>query len=429
MKKLTLACIALFGALAAFAQSGREYVSVYAEPDHLDWTYKVGENAQVRLFAVCQNVILRDVEFEYSYGPEKLDYTFTGKVKTDKNGFATIKVPGAKKPGFITVRPTMQYEGKTWSGRVNLAFSPDDIKPTVTLPDDFQEYWKNSMEKAAKVPMTTSIRRSEEQSNDNFDVYYVKIQAYKPGTHVYGVLTVPKTPGKKAAILRLPGAAVRSFSGPSDLSFQGFITLEIGVHGIPVDQDRELYAALSHDGLSDYVTRGIENRDSYYYKRVYMSCVRAIDYLCSREDVDTDRIAVWGGSQGGMLSIVTASLDKRVKAIFAYFPAFSDVCGYYNGRSGGWPHLFRNPKEKDIDIKLNTIRYFDTANFARFVDIPGIYAFGYNDITCCPTSTYSAYNVIPGEKQLMIARDTGHWLYPWETEKAMNWLKERFNMK
>lgn len=430
MKKLFLCLLGLLSVSAlALAQPSRKFVEVYAEPDHSDWVYQLGQKAQVKFFAVCQNVILKDVEFEYSYGPDKLAAVYEGTAKTDRNGFATVKIPGARKPGFVTVNVKMSLEGESYSGRVNLAYEPEKIQTTVTLPDDFTEYWENAKAAAAKVPMNPRVRYCEEESNERVAVYYVSLQAVRPGTHVYGVLTVPRTEGRKPAILRLPGAAVRSFHGPCELAYEGFVCLEIGVHGIPVDLDPEAYAALSRDGLSDYVGRGLESRDRYYYRRVYLSLCRALDYLCSRDDVDASRIAAYGGSQGGMLSIVAAGLDSRISALFAYFPAFSDVTGYHNGRGGGWPHLFTSGNESNLDAKLNTVRYYDTVNFARFVKVPGIYAFGYNDPVCCPTSTYSAYNVIPGPKQLMVARDTGHWLYPWQTDKAVKWLKEQFNME
>ncbi len=429
MKRILLTiAIVFFCCLALDAQPKQEFVRLCVAPDHEDWTYDCGQQAKVTFYAVCQNELLKDVEIEYNYGPDNLDPVFKGKVKLDSKGFATIKVPGAVQPGFVNVKANLTYEGHRYSGRTNLAFEPDKLRPTVTLPDDFTSYWEDAKSKAAKVPMLTRVRFCEEQSDDRVDVFYVRIQAVRPGTYVYGVLTVPKTPGPKPAILRLPGAAVRAFNGPCELAYEGFVCLEIGVHGIPVDQDPEIYRAVSANGMSDYVTKGIDNRDTYYYRRTYLSLVRAIDYLCSREDVDPARIAAYGGSQGGMLSIVAAGLDKRISALFAYFPAFCDVCGYYNGRAGGWPHLFRNPKQQGIDAKLNTLRYFDTANFARFVEVPGIYAFGYNDNVCCPTSTTSAYNVIPGPKQLLLARDTGHWLYPWQTEAALNWLKVQFGM-
>lgn len=431
MKKFFVSvAAAVLAALSVAAQPRQEFVEVYAEPDHADWTYRLGQQAQVKFYAVCQNVILKDVEFEYSYGPDKLKPVFKGKVKTDRNGFATIKVPGARKPGFITVKPSVKRDGKTYSGMLNLAFEPEKIEPTVTLPDDFTAYWEDAKAKAAKVPMDPYVRYCEEESDDKVAVYYIRLQAVRPGTHVYGVLTVPRTEGRKPAILRLPGAAIRSFHGPCEFAYDGFVCLEIGVHGIPVDQDPEMYAALSRDAMSDYVLKGLENRDTYYYRRTYLSLVRAIDYLCSREDVDASRIAAYGGSQGGMLSIVAAGLDSRISALFAYFPAFCDVTGYHNGRGGGWPHLFVNPdpSDRNLEAKLNAVRYFDTVNFARFVKVPGIYAFGYNDIVCCPTSTYSAYNVIPGDKRLLLARDSGHWLYPWQTEQAMRWIKDRFDM-
>ena len=89
------------------------------------------------------------------------------------------------------------------------------------------------------------------------------------------------------------------------------VVLEIGIHGIPVNQDREIYSALQSGSLAGYATMGLESRNTFYYKRVYMGCLRAIDYLCSLDSVDENRIAVYGGSQGGMLSIVTAALDSR----------------------------------------------------------------------------------------------------------------------
>ena len=246
--------------------------------------------------------------------------------------------------------------------------------------------------------------------------------------YVYGVLTVPKTAGRKPAILRLPGAAVRSFSGPNELAYEGFVVLEVGVHGIPVDQDKEIYRQLENGALSGYTTMGIDNRDTYYYKRSILGCVRAVDYLCTRDDVDTTRIATYGGSQGGMLSIMTAALNPKVSALFAYFPAFCDVTGYYHGRGAGWPHLFRDPNEPNLQARMDVSRYYDTVNFARLLRVPGFYAWGFNDPACCPTSTFSAYNVITAPKQLQVGRDTGHWLYPWQVENAMKWLKQQFNM-
>jgi len=46
-------------------------------------------------------------------------------------------------------------------------------------------------------------------------------------------------------------------------------------------------------------------------------------------------------------------------------------------------------------------------NFARRVKVSGLYSWGFNDETCPPTAMYSAYNVIPGQKKLLLALETG----------------------
>ena len=332
-------------------------------------------------------------------------------------------------PGFTTVNVSVTWDGKKYTGMTNIGFDPDKIQPTTSLPSDFTEFWEDAKAKAAKVPMLVRERYAPEESDDRVDVYYVRIQSYRVGNYVYGVLSVPKTEGPKPAILRLPGAAVRKFSGIDPLAYEGFVVLNIGVHGIPVDQATEMYRQLENGSMSGYVLKGIEHRDTYYYKRSYLGCVRAVDYLCSRADVDQARIACYGGSQGGMLSIVTASLDKRISALFAYYPAFCDVTGYYYGRSGGWPHLFIDRSDPLIEQKVAVSKYYDVVNFARFLTQPGFYAWGFNDIVCCPSSTFSAYNVITAPKTLKVARDTGHWLYPWQVDDAHAWLKKQLGVE
>jgi acetyl esterase/lipase len=46
----------------------------------------------------------------------------------------------------------------------------------------------------------------------------------------------------------------------------------------------------------------------------------AISYLQHREDVDPERIGIWGASFGGGVVIMTAALDRRVKAVVAMAP-------------------------------------------------------------------------------------------------------------
>jgi len=75
--------------------------------------------------------------------------------------------------------------------------------------------------------------------------------------------------------------------------------------------------------------------------------------------------------------------------------------------------------------KVETSKYFDVVNFARFVNVPGWYSWGYNDNVCPPTSTYSAYNVIEAEKELHIFQETQHWTFPEQREQRNTWLFDK----
>ena len=202
----------------------------------------------------------------------------------------------------------------------------------------------------------------------------------------------------------------------------GFITFRIGIHGIPVDMPRKYYDELAAGPLNDYPRIRLDDRDNYYYKRVYLGCIRAVDFIYSLPQFDGNNLCVQGGSQGGALSIVTAALDDRVKCLVAYYPALCDLTGYLHERAGGWPHLFRKDGPSFSDEQVETSRYYDVVNFARILKTPGFYTWGYNDMVCPPTSMYSAYNVIAAPKELFLAQETGHYNYPEQWVKAWEWM-------
>jgi cephalosporin-C deacetylase-like acetyl esterase len=191
--------------------------------------------------------------------------------------------------------------------------------------------------------------------------------------------------------------------------------------------DPSVYNDLARTTLDGYPFFNLDDRDRYYYKRVYLGCVRANDLLCSLPEFDGSTLAVTGGSQGGALSIVTAGLDPRVKFLAAFYPALCDVTGYLSGRAGGWPHMF-SESNKAFNVKkdkIETSKYYDVVNFARMVKAPGFYSWGYNDVTCPPTSMYSAYNVIQAPKKLCIFEETGHWTFPEQIDLSKKWLLDK----
>lgn len=404
--------------LNAFSQPATSLVKVIVSPDHKDWTYKVNEQAKFSVQVLKYGNLMENVTIDYESGPEMLpDVKKQGIVlKNGKTEFTgTMKVPGFYRIRIWAVVGEKRYEGLATAG-----FEPDKIQPTVKDPADFDSFWANAIAEARKTNLDPKLTLMPERCTSDANVYHISFQNETAGSRIYGILCVPKQPGKYPAILKVPGAGIRPYSGDSKTAGLGFITLEIGIHGIPVNLDQQVYDNLMNGALSSYWTVKMNDRNAHYYKRVYIGCVRAVDFIFSLPEFNGSDIAVTGGSQGGALTIVTAGLDKRIKKMAALYPALCDYSGYLNKRAGGWPHYFRDAEPKPGEIE--TLAYFDVVNFARRITIPGYYTWGYNDITCPPTSMYSAFNVISAPKELQIFQETGHWTFPEESEAVNNWL-------
>lgn len=118
--------------------------------------------------------------------------------------------------------------------------------------------------------------------------------------------------------MRLPGAGVRPYEGHIAEAEKGYITLDIGIHGIPVTMPASVYHNLLSGSLDKYWNFNWEDRDMVYYKRVYLGCIRMVDYIYSMQEFNGDLI-VYGGSQGGALSLITAALDNRVTGCVVFF--------------------------------------------------------------------------------------------------------------
>ena len=417
-----LAGLMCAGALAlAQIQVGR--IEVLVAPDRPDWKYAPGEKATFLIRAVRNGSDVTGAEVTYSVGPEMMPPATT---KTSALGQGGLHVDGGtlNTPGFLRCIAKITGHGYTYQGIGTAAFAPEQIQPVVRDPEDFDAFWTAGKEELAKVPVDARRTLIPELSTATVDVYHVSLQNVGRA-RVFGMLAVPRAPGKYPAILGVPGAGVHKIGPMIELAEQGAITLAIGIHGIPLTLDPGVYAALANGALNGYWAYNLDSRDRYYYRRVYLGCVRANDYLTSLAEWNGRDLAVTGGSQGGALSIVTAGLDPRVKALAASYPALSDMAGYTEGRAGGWPHVFRaaGANSQRTREKLETAAYYDVVNFARRVKAPGLYSWGYNDQTCPPTSMYAAYNMIRAPKQLVLALETGHGRVPEQTGTINRWLE------
>ncbi len=428
--KILVLLIASALATGVYAQDSIGTYQVRVSLDKESWTYELNQPAKFTFAVTLNNSQIAGLPLKYSCGPEAMPSIIEKTVTTSAEP-TVIDTPGMKEPGFYRCIASFEKEGRTYRGLATAAYRPDQIKPVVSEPSDFDQFWNSGKAQLGQIPIEPKMELVPSLGTSKVDVYHISFQTVGTGgyskiSRIYGILAVPKAtvPNQKfPALLRVPGAGVRPYTGQVGLAERGIITLEIGIHGMPVNLPQQVYDDLRNGSLNRYMLYNLDNRDTYYYRRVYLSVVRANDFLTSLPQYDGKNLGVIGGSQGGGLSIVTAALDPRVKALSVSYPAISDMAGYTAGRAGGWPHAFKDPAMRTKE-KLETAAYYDAVNFARRIKVPGIYTWGFNDEVVPPTSMYASYNQITAPKTLVLALETGHATTPEQAERLSNWIEK-----
>lgn len=412
-------------------QPARQPIEVRVVPEHADWCVGRGERIRFRISVLKDGHPVENLPLKYEYGPEKMPAARTGTL-VFKGEELLVDAGSSDVPGFVACRAEVEFEGKKYSDIAKVGVDPLHIEAVAKMPEDFDRFWNREIAALKNIPLDARMTLLPERCTGKSDVYHVSFQNERIGSRIYGILSVPKAPGRYPAILNVPGAGVRPYKGDTYLADDGFVSLTIGIHGVPVNLDEEVYESLGGGALNRYWLQGLDSKTDFYYRRVYLGLIRSIDFISSLPWFDGRFLAVCGGSQGGALSIVAAALDKRVTCYSAFYPALCDLTGYLNGRAAGWPAMFRYKEDTTPEVtarKAEVSAYYDVVNFARKVVVPGFFSWGYKDEVCPPTSMYAAYNEVKAPKRLVVCPDTGHWNYPEQWVKKQQFIKSLISSK
>lgn len=186
-------------------------------------------------------------------------------------------------------------------------------------------------------------------------------------------------------------------------------------------------------GFPGYILTNLEDKEKYIYRGAYMDCVRAVDFLCSRPEVDASRIAVEGASQGGALTFATAALaNDRIAVCAPQVPFLSNFRDYF--RVANWPgnefvELVEHKKALTWDQAYYTLSYFDIKNLAHMIKAPLIMGVGLMDEVCPPHINFAAYNLVTAEKKYIVYPSAGHGLPDNFYNAKMDWIRKRLGLE
>lgn len=303
-------------------------------------------------------------------------------------------------------------------------------KPPLTLKDDFEFFWKETINETKTYPLNSELVPFDYPIKEIrvFNAYY---DGYK-GSRINGWYILPFNACKSEkvpVIIHYHGYTGHKGYIQEYLKWliQGFAVFAVSVRGQGSATPDP--ASYSQGGIRGWLTNGILNKNEYYYKNVYMDCVRAIDFVCEREDIDTSRIGIYGESQGGGLTLAVAGLDSRPR--FA-MPVYPFLCHFRRAmemyQADPYNELYDYFRMFDPEMKtekqvFDTLSYFDCMNLATRIKCPVMMALTLRDIICPPSTQFAAYNRLEGIKECKIYPHHGHEDLPFHSEAMIDFAQ------
>lgn len=291
---------------------------------------------------------------------------------------------------------------------------PVDELRTFTLPQirqpDFAAFWERMLVRSEEQPI------NPESQSLVYAVPHVKVEKVSfeafDGGRIVGWLVAPVQGSRHPTLIQFHGygGGRGNVSNYLMWALQGFAVLTFDVRG---QNGESTDAAAYPDGRSPgWMSWGILEPEKYYFVRAYVDTVRAMDYACSRIEVDPERIGITGCSQGGGLSLAAVALDSRYKLCMAEVPAFCHFRRMLEmTKAAPWTDLIvrfqRHPEL--IEPAMQTLSYVEINNLAERIQCPTLVTVGMQDELCPPSTIFAAYNRIPAEeKQIDVFDFNGH---------------------
>ncbi|MDR2050885.1 MAG: acetylxylan esterase [Deltaproteobacteria bacterium] len=307
----------------------------------------------------------------------------------------------------------------------------EKILPPLTRGDDFDAFWASTIAQAGKTPLGPKRIRIETPLTcaSVYDVAYHGFDS----TLIRGWLLLPAFLNleKFPCVIHYHGFG-ENRGHPWD--FGAWLLAGAAVLSVDCrDQSAETGNQSLYSGgqIKNIFSRGLLRKEEYYCRALYADALRAIDFAQSCAEIDAERIALEGASQGGGLSMAVAALDPRPAFVMADVPSFSHlekrVEHGYGVFSAVRDYLRIYPDR--LEETLDTLSYFDTMNMADKIRCPVFASAGLRDDVCPAELYFATYNRICSEKEIA--------LYPFNkhegggalhTGKKLSFMKKRWRL-
>ncbi|MFE1903039.1 acetylxylan esterase [Streptomyces gardneri] len=265
-------------------------------------------------------------------------------------------------------------------------------------PDDFDAFWAKTLTETRAHPLDARFERVATglATVETYDVTFAGFD----GQPVKGWFALPAGTSEPLPVV----VEFLGYGGGRGLPHTHLLWASAGFAHFVMDtrgQGSGWATGDTHDPVGSapaapgFMTRGIENPDTYYYRRLFTDAVRAVEAARSHPLVDAGRTAVTGGSQGGGITLAVAGLVRDLVAVapdvpfLCDFPRATTLTDRMPYREiGNYLKAHRGRVQRARD----TLAYFDGVHFAARATAPALFSTALEDQTCPPSTVFAAFN-------------------------------------
>ena len=188
---------------------------------------------------------------------------------------------------------------------------------TTSKPSDFDEYWESVLDELAAYPSRPEMELIPMRSTDFATMYGVRLTSIGP-YRLFAYLSVPVGDGPFPAIYHVAryGSVVELIpQGAANLNRGRFVTCSISARG------QRLSSQPFTAEFPGLLTKDIGDRDRYVFRGVTADCLRGLEFLLERREIDSSRVVAVGND----MALITAALGEGVTHVVCAPQLFSDA--------------------------------------------------------------------------------------------------------
>jgi cephalosporin-C deacetylase-like acetyl esterase len=314
-----------------------------------------------------------------------------------------------------------------------IGYALEEIKSPLTRKVDFEEFWQNNLSELAKINPQFKITKRNDLSSPTYIVYAVEMQSVD-NEKIRAWYRVPINKTKVPVVLQIPslGGAFYNIRSLTENPKYGvpydFAVLSLNIRGHGNSKGKINVGENAHQLIS----YGLTEKESYFYRGAILDCIRAVDFLHTRSEIDSKKIVVDGASQGGALALITSALDDRIKLCTPDVPFLSDIdqlTKIARWVSDELNRYVKTQKNTSYWRLIQNLSYFDTKNFADKIKAPVYMSVGLQDWTCPASTCLATYNKITTTKQCIIYPEGKHdGGGAWHRIRKFEWIRKQLEL-